>query len=69
MGGEYSPYSPLSIHRDSFSLPHVLSCAFSLPLAILEAMAFKELLILIAIAVEDVDIDITMDTTYLTIRT
>ena len=35
----------------------------------LEAMAFKELLILIAIAIEDVDIDIAMDTTHLTIRT
>ena len=34
-----------------------------------EAMAFKELLILVAIAIEDVDIDITMDTTHLTIRT
>ncbi len=69
MGGEYSPYSPLSIHRGSFSLPHVLSCAFSLPLAILEAMAFKELLILVAIAIEDVDVDVAMDATYLTIRT
>ena len=35
----------------------------------LEAMAFKEVLILVAIAVEDVDIDVAMDTTYLTIRT
>lgn len=39
---------------------------FSLPL---EAMAFKELLILIAIAIEDVDVDIAMDATHLTIRT
>ena len=69
MGGEYSPYSPLSIHRGSFSLPHVLSCVSSLPLAILEAMAIKELRILVAIAIEDVDIDITMDATHLTIRT
>ena len=36
---------------------------------ILEAMAFKEFLILIAIAIEDIDIDITMDATHLTIRT
>jgi len=36
---------------------------------ILEAMAFKELLILIAIAIEDVDVDIAMDATHLTIRT
>ena len=36
---------------------------------ILEAMAFKELLILVAIAIEDVDINITMNTTHLTIRT
>ena len=36
---------------------------------ILEAMAFKELLILVAIAIEDIDINIAMDTTYLTIRT
>ena len=35
----------------------------------LEAMAFKELFILVAIAIEDVDIDIAMNTTYLTIRT
>jgi hypothetical protein len=35
----------------------------------LEAMAFKELLILVAIAIEDVDINITMNTTHLTIRT
>ena len=35
----------------------------------LEAMAFKELLILVAIAIEDVDIDIAMDATHLTIRT
>ena len=35
----------------------------------LEAMTFKELLILIAIAVEDVDVDIAMDATHLTIRT
>ena len=69
MGGEYSPYSPLSIHRGSFSLPHVLSCVSSLPLAILEAMAFKELLILVAIAIEDVDVDVAMDATHLTIRT
>ena len=39
---------------------------FSLPL---EAMAFEELLILVAIAVEDVDVDIAMDATHLTIRT
>ena len=39
---------------------------FSLPL---EAMAFEEILILVAIAIEDVDIDIAMDTTHLTIRT
>ena len=36
---------------------------------ILEAMAFKELLILVAIAVEDVDINVAMDATHLTIRT
>ena len=36
---------------------------------ILEAMTFKELLILIAIAIEDIDIDIAMDATHLTIRT
>ncbi len=35
----------------------------------LETMAFKELLILVAIAVEDVDVDIAMDATHLTIRT
>ena len=35
---------------------------------ILEAMAFKELLILVAIAIEDIDIDITMNATHLTIR-
>lgn len=35
----------------------------------LEAMAFKELLILVAIAIEDVDVDIAMDTTHLTIWT
>lgn len=35
----------------------------------LEAMAFKELLILVAIAVEDVDVDVAMDATHLTIRT
>ena len=35
----------------------------------LEAMAFKEILILVAIAIEDIDINIAMDTTYLTIRT
>ena len=38
---------------------------FSLPL---EAMAFEEILILVAIAVEDVDVDIAMDATHLTIR-
>jgi len=32
-------------------------------------MAFKELLILVAIAIEDVDVDVAMDATYLTIRT
>ena len=32
-------------------------------------MAFKELLILVAIAIEDVDVDIAMDATHLTIRT
>ena len=36
---------------------------------ILEAMSLEELLILVAIAVEDVDIDIAMDATHLTIRT
>ena len=35
----------------------------------LEAMSLKELLILVAIAIEDVDVDIAMDTTHLTIRT
>ena len=39
---------------------------FSLPL---EAMAFEELLILVAIAIEDVDVDVAMDATHLTIRT
>ena len=35
----------------------------------LEAMAFKELLILIAIAIENVDVNITMNATYLSVRT
>ena len=56
-------------HRDGFSLPYILGYAFRLPLTALEAMAFKELLILIAIAIEDIDIDIAMDATHLTIRT
>ena len=56
-------------HRDGFSLLYILGYAFRLPLTALEAMAFKELLILVAIAIEDIDIDIAMDTTHLTIRT
>ena len=35
---------------------------------ILEAMTFKEVIILVAIAIEDVDINIAMDATHLTIR-
>ena len=47
--------------------PYFVRSVFDSPIS--EAMAFKELLILVAIAIEDVDIDITMDTTHLTIRT
>ena len=56
-------------HRDGFSLPYILGYAFRLPLIALEAMALQELLILVAIAVEDIDVDVAMDATYLTIRT
>ena len=57
------------LYHSIFRKTHIFSCVFSLPLAILEAMAFKEILILVAIAIEDIDIDIAMDATHLTIRT
>lgn len=52
----------------AFHYLDILGYAFRLPLTALEAMAFKELLILVAIAIEDIDIDIAMDATHLTIR-
>ena len=62
-------FTPLLISTHDNQLLQIIFGFLTFHTPILEAMALQELLILIAIAIEDINIDIAMDATHLTIRT